>query len=168
MANEILMQRGTALWLAKHTSLSNKQIAEFCNLHEIEIDAFRSGLENNIVEFNPIDAFSLSEEMIKECEANEDKELISNQLDLKIKKVRKNRSYMKRHEIVNAIFWMINNHVNVPDLEISKLFNCTKKLVNSIREKNYKEYNNLVSRHPVVLELCNQETLDKLLLKYSN
>lgn len=166
MVNGILMQRGTALWLAKHTALSNKQIAEFCNLHEIEINAFRSGLENNIVEFNPIDGFSLSEEMIKDCEKDPEKKLVSNKLDLKIAKVRKNRSYMKRHEIVNAIFWMINNHADVPDAEISKLFNCTKKIVTSIREKTYKEYNNLVSRHPVVLELCNQETLDKLLLKY--
>ncbi len=166
MANGILMQKGTALWLAKRTNLSNKQIADFCNLHEIEVNAFRMGLDQNIIETNPVDMMLLSEEMIKKCENDANAKLEANTLDMKVVGVRKSRSYMKRHEIVNAIFWLMTKQPDLPNEAIVKLLKCTKTLVQSIRDKSYKDYENLTPRHPVVLELCTQEDLDKLLVKY--
>lgn len=166
MANGILMQKGTALWLAKRTNLSNKQIADFCNLHEIEVNAFRIGLEQNITETNPVDMMLLSEEVIKECEKDHEKKLEANSLDMKVVGVRKSRAYMKRHEVVNAVFWLVTKHPALPNEAVVKLLKCTKTLVTSIREKSYKDYDSLIPRHPVVLELCTQEELDKMLVKY--
>ena len=165
MAKEILMQKGTALWLAKRTKLTNAQIAEFCNMHEIEVNAFRMELHANVIEVNPVDTFLLSDEIIKKCEDDPKCKLESNQLEAQ-SKVRKTRNYAKKHEIVNAVFWILNKYPNIPDEKVAKLFKCTKNLVNAIREKKYKEYENLVPRHPVVLDLCTQEDLDKLLIKY--
>ncbi len=166
MSKEILMHKGTALWLAKRTNLTNEQIAAFCNMHEIEVNAFRMGLHHNVVEVNPVDSFLLSEEMISECEENSSKRLESSTLEGK-SNIRRTRQYAKKHEIVNAIFWMTTNYPNVLDSGIAKLFGCTKNLVVSIREKKYKEYDKVVPRHPVVVELCSQEDLDKIVLKYS-
>lgn len=167
MSDGILMHKGIALWLAKRTTLSNKQIAVFCNLHEIEINAFRMGLEQNLVEVNPIDMMLLSEENIRAAEENSSLELEANTTEISGQKnARKSRAYMKRHEVVNAIFWMVNNYPDMPAAGIVNLFQCTKSLVTSIKEKTYKEYDNLIPRHPVVLELCTQEELDKVLIKY--
>lgn len=165
MAKEVLMQKGTALWLAKNTNLSNRQIAQFCNMHEIEVNAFRLGIHQNVSPVNPIDSFLLSEEMISECENDSKKNLESTQLEGKIT-TRKTRQYAKKHEIVNAIFWIINKYPNLPDEGVAKLLQCTKNLVQSIRTKEYKEYDSLTPRHPVIVELCSQENLEKMLAKY--
>lgn len=166
MANGILMQKGTALWLVKRTRLSNKQIADFCNMHEIEVNAFRMGLDQNIVEFNPIDMLLLSQEMIESCEKDAKKQLVANDLEMKVHNVRKSRAYMKRHEVVNAIFWILTKYPEISDEGIIKLFKCSKILIKSIREKTYKDYESLVPRHPIILELCTQEELDKILNKF--
>jgi len=167
MASGILMQKGTALWLAKRTKLSNKQIADFCNMHEIEVNAFKMGLEQNIVEFNPVEMMLLSQEMIEKCEADDSKKLEATSLvDMKIVKARKSRAYMKRHEVVNAVYWLITKYPDLPNEKIIKLLKCTKTLVSAIRDKTFKDYDSLTPRHPVVVELCTQEELDKALAKY--
>lgn len=166
MAKEILMQKGTALWLAKRTQLTNQQIADFCNMHEIEVNAFRMGLDSNVIEFNPIDSFLLTEEAIKKCEKDHKEKLVANQLTVKVQNVRKSRAYVKKHEIVNAILWVITKHSHIPNEAIAKLFKCTKTLVASIHDKTYKDYDTLVPRHPVTLELCTQEELDRMLAKF--
>lgn len=166
MASGILMQKGTALWLAKRTKLSNKQIADFCNMHEIEVNAFKMGLEQNIIEFNPVDMMLLSQEMIEKCEADHSKKLEATSLDMKIVKARKSRAYMKRHEVVNAVYWLITKYPDLPNEGVVKLLKCTKTLVSAIRDKTFKDYDSLTPRHPVVVELCTQEELDKVLGKY--
>jgi len=166
MAKEVLMQKGTALWLAKRTNLTNEQIADFCSMHEIEVNAFRIGLHQNIIEVNPIDTFLLSDEMIKDCEADPKKALESTAMEVDLK-TRKTRSYAKKHEIVNAIFWILNKYPEIPVEAIAKLLQCTKNLVISIKNKEYKDYDNLVPRHPVVVDLCSQEDLEKLIVKHS-
>lgn len=162
MAKDILMQRGTALWLTRRTKLTNRQIAEFCNIHEIEVNAFREGLNDSVIEINPIDSFLLSEEQIVICEANSSKKLEALE-DVTAAPVRRTINYMRRREVVNAVFWFINNYPDVSDAVIMKLFGCTKNLIETIRDKSYKDYENLVARHPVTVGLCTQDALNKAL-----
>ncbi len=158
--SDILMQKGTALWLAKKTNLTNEQIADFCNMHEIEINAYRKGLSNNIIEVNPIDSFVLSKEMIEECEQDKNKKLEDFEKNSLIKKTRKTLNYSKRHEIVNAILWVVKNHPAASSDKICKFLKISIKLVDSVKNKTIKDYDLITPRHPVGMDLCKQEDLD--------
>lgn len=168
MSDNILMHKGIALWLAKKTNLSIYQIADFCNLHEIEVDAFRKGLNiHQLKEFNPINAGLLSEEIIAQCEQDSKKKLKTLVMTIEGKKPRKSRSSAKKHEAPGAILWLLHKYAFLKDEHIAKLLGCTKTLVISIRDKSFKGYESLIPKHPVVLELCSQTELDKALVKHS-
>jgi len=165
MRNKILMPKGIALWLTKETKLTDEQIATFCKMHPLEIKAYRNGLHVGVTAYNPIEVYALDEANIRECEANSTKQL--NNLILKEQQKNKNtRNYAKKHDIVNAVFWLIKHYPDMSEKDITKLLGCTKSLVQSVKDKTYKDYHQLISKNPVQLGHCFQEDLDKIVFKY--
>jgi hypothetical protein len=166
--SEVLMHKGIGLWLARKTKLTNRQIADFCKMHELEVYAFRNGNTGNVIAVNPVDAYILSEDMILMCEADAMNKLQSMKPPTALHQRKKTRTSAKKHGIVNAIFWCITQHPSLSNDAIAKLLCSTENLAKSIRAKEYKDYDTLISQHPVTLGLCTQRDLDIALSKISS
>ena len=164
------MPKATAVWLVENTTLTFKQIAEFCNLHELEIKGIADGdVARGIKAYNPILAGQLSREEIEECSKNPEKKL---KLLKKIEKVeiqeRKRPKYTplsKRQDRPDAILWLCKNAPELNDGQISKLVGSTKGTVSLIRKRSYWNFSSLKPRDPVILSLCSQDTFQKALDK---
>ena len=165
MTETPFMPKATAVWLVENTTLTFKQIAEFCNLHELEIKGIADGdVAKGIKAYNPILAGQLSREEIETCSNNSEKKL---KLLKKIEKVeikeRKRPKYTplsKRQDRPDALLWLIKNHSELLDSQMAKLVGTTKNTVLSIKKKNYWNYNNLSPKDPVAINLCTQLDLE--------
>ena len=170
MSNVPLMPMATAVWLVENTTLTFKQIANFCNLHEVEVQGIADGeVAKGIVAYNPIIAGQLSREEIEICSKDTNRKL---KLLKKIEEVeiqeRKRPKYTplsKRQDRPDAILWLCKNAPELTDGQISKLVGSTKGTVSLIRKRSYWNFSNLKPRDPVILALCTQETFQKALDK---
>ena len=165
-----LMPKATAVWLVENTSLSFKQIAEFCNLHEIEIQGIADGeVAKGIKAYNPILAGQLTRKEIELSSKDQNRQLTLNKKKLDItKKERKKPKYIplsKRQDRPDAIYWLLKNNPELFDGQIAKLIGTTKNTVSSIRKKTYWNFNNLSPKDPVGINLCSQIDLDNSLNK---
>jgi hypothetical protein len=164
-------QKGIALWLIENTAVSFKQIADFCGLHILEIEALANGELNSIVKAeDPILMNLLNKEIIDECSQNELKPLsISNHNAITIQLASqqsksKYTTIVKKKDKPDAIAWLIKNHPYVSDNQIIKLIGTTKNTITSIRNKTYKMFKNLKPRSPVILGLCTNEQLENVIM----
>ena len=170
MTDAPFMPKATAVWLVENTTLTFKQIAEFCKLHELEVKGIADGdVAKGIKAYNPILAGQLSREVIEQCSKAESKKL---SLLKKIDKVelneRKNPKYTplsKRQDRPDAILWLCKNASELTDGQISKLVGSTKGTVSLIRKRSYWNFSNLKPRDPVILALCSQNNFEKALQK---
>lgn len=170
---KILMPKATAIWLLENTSLTFKQIADFCNLHTLEVQGIADGvIAGKMPGINPLIDKILTEKEIKKCEKNPKLKLLINKSDLpKPKKISKGAKYTpisKRHERPSAIIWLIKKYPNITDAEICKLLRTTKNTVESIRNKSHWNIDNIISKDPLKLGLCNEKDILKLTKKYSS
>ena len=170
MSNTPLMPMATALWLVENTTLTFKQIAEFCKMHEVEIQGIADGeVGKGIVAYNPIMSGQLTREEIELSSNDEQRPLnikVDNiELDLQEKKIKKYVPLSKRQDKPDAALWLIKQHNTLKDSQISKLVGITKSSVSSIRNKNYWNYNNLNPKDPVAMGLFNQRDLISALEK---
>ena len=164
------MPKATAVWLVENTNLTFKQIAKFCNLHELEVKGIAYGdVAKGIKAYNPILAGQLSRDEIDECSKNTDKNLNLIRKDISVKvKERKKPKYTplsKRQDRPDAILWLCKNAPELTDGQISKLVGSTKGTVSLIRKRSYWNFSNLKARDPVILALCSQEIYEKALEK---
>ena len=164
MANVPLMPMATAVWLVENTTLTFKQIAEFCNLHEVEIQGIADGeVAKGIMAYNPIISGQLTREEIELSSSDENRPLQLNSTDIEIsntdKKVKKYIPLSKRQDKPDAALWLIKNHSKLKDSQIAKLVGITKNSVTSIRNKNYWNYNSLNPKDPVAMNLFSQKVL---------
>ena len=170
MSEAPFMPKATAVWLVENTTLTFKQIASFCRLHELEVKGIADGdVAKGIKAYNPILAGQLSREDIDSCSKNPDKELLLNQRseDVQVKE-RKRPKYTplsKRQDRPDAILWLVKNYPELTDGQISKLVGSTKGTVSLIRKRSYWNFSNLRAKDPVILALCTQETFQKSLDK---
>ena len=169
--NEVpLMPKATAVWLVENTSLSFKQIANFCNLHEVEVQGIADGdVAKGIKAYNPILAGQLTREEIQLStdDVNRPLELIKKVIEIS-KKEKKKIKYIplsKRQDRPDAVLWLIKNCNELKDSQISKLIGTTKNTVQSIRKKNYWNYNSLSAKDPVAINLCTQLDLQNAIEK---
>ena len=169
--NEVpLMPKATAVWLVENTSLSFKQIANFCNLHEVEVQGIADGdVAKGIKAYNPILAGQLTREEIQlsSDDVNRPLELIKKVIEIS-KKEKKKIKYIplsKRQDRPDAVLWLIKNCNELKDSQISKLIGTTKNTVLSIRKKNYWNYNSLSAKDPVAINLCTQLDLQNAIEK---
>ena len=170
MSNAPLMPMSTAVWLVENTTLTFKQIANFCNLHEVEIQGIADGeVAKGIKSYNPIISGQLSRDEIELSSKDEDRALQIKSSDIEIsnteKKTKKYIPLSKRQDKPDSALWLIRQHNMLKDSQIAKLVGVTKNSVTSIRNKSYWNYNNLNPKDPVALNLFNQKDLVEALEK---
>jgi hypothetical protein len=164
MSNAPLMPMATAVWLVENTTLTFKQIADFCQLHEVEIQGIADGeVAKGIKAYNPIIAGQLSRKEIELSSNDEKRPLQIESSDIEIsnsqKKIKKYVPLSKRQDKPDSALWLIKQHSLLKDSQIAKLVGITKNSVTSIRNKNYWNYNNLNPKDPVALNLFTQKDL---------
>ena len=170
MTNAPLMPMATAVWLVENTTLTFKQIADFCKLHEVEIQGIADGeVAKGIKAYNPIISGQLSREEIELSSKDENRPLQIKNNDIEIsnteKKFKKYIPLSKRQDKPDSALWLIKQHNILKDSEIAKLVGITKNSVTSIRNKSYWNYNNLNPKDPVALNLFSQKNLIEALEK---
>tara|TARA_B100001765_G_scaffold199465_1_gene151480 strand:+ start:677 stop:1252 length:576 start_codon:yes stop_codon:yes gene_type:complete len=160
MNDKPFMPKATAVWLVENTNISFKQIADFCNLHELEIKGIADGdVAKGIKAYNPILAGQLTREEIELASKDSKKILTLNKKTLDIKFQKRNTKYIplsKRQDKPEAILWLIKTHPQLSDGQVAKLAGSTKNTVSVIRKKNYWNFSNLSAKDPVVSNLCSQ------------
>ena len=164
MSNVPLMPMATAVWLVENTTLTFKQIAEFCNLHEVEIQGIADGeVAKGIVGYNPIMSGQLSREEIELSSEDQTRPLNLKTKDVEIesseKKVKKYVPLSKRQDKPDSAMWLIKQYPSLKDSQIAKLVGVTKNSVTLIRNKSYWNYNNLIAKDPVAMGLFTQKEL---------
>ena len=170
MSNAPLMPMATAVWLVENTTLTFKQIADFCKLHEVEIQGIADGeVAKGIKAYNPIISGQLSREEIELSSNDENRPLQIKSSDIEIsnneKKIKKYIPLSKRQDKPDSALWLLKNHNVLKDSQIAKLVGITKNSVSSIRNKSYWNYNNLNAKDPVALNLFSQKELLEALEK---
>jgi len=164
MSNVPLMPMATAVWLVENTTLTFKQIANFCNLHEVEIQGIADGeVAKGIMAYNPIISGQLSREEIELSSIDKNRPLQIKDTDIEIssanKKIKKYVPLSKSVDKPDSALWVIKHHPQLKDSQIAKLIGITKNSATSIRNKSYWNYNNLNPKDPVAIGLFSQKDL---------
>ena len=165
MSNAPLMPVATAIWLVENTSLTFKQIADFCKMHEVEIRSIADGeVGRGIVGYNPIISGQLTKEEIElsSKDGNRPLKISENEVQITSQNKKDNKRYVplsKRQDKPDSALWLIKNHSKLKDSQIAKLVGITSSSVKAIRNKSYWNYNNLNPKDPVAMGLFSQKNL---------
>ncbi|MEJ8310783.1 DUF1013 domain-containing protein [Agrobacterium larrymoorei] len=165
MAQTLLMPKATAVWLVDNTALSFDQIATFCKLHPLEVKAIADGeAAQGIKGLDPIATGQLSRDEIQRAEANPNHKLKLSEPKVRVpESKRRGPRYTpvsKRQDRPNAILWLVRNHAELKDAQISRLVGTTKSTIEQIRDRTHWNAANLTPMDPVTLGLCSQIDLD--------
>ncbi len=160
-----LMPKATAVWLVENTALSFQQIADFCGLHALEIQAIADGeVASGIVGQDPIANGQVTRAEIERCEADEDARLsiiVTDYLQPAKQKGARYTPVSKRQDRPDAVSWLLKHHPDLSDAQICKLIGTTKPTIQSVREKTHWNAANIKPRNPVTLGLCSEADLEK-------
>ena len=164
------MPKATAVWLVENTTLTFKQIANFCNLHELEVKGIADGdVAKGIKAYSPILAGQLTREEIDLCSKDQNKNLNLverlQEVQIKERKKPKYTPLSKRQDRPDAALWLLKNYSALTDGQISKLVGSTKGTITLIRKRSYWNFSKLKAKDPVILGLCTQDTFEKTLEK---
>ena len=164
MSKAPLMPMATAVWLVENTSLTFKQIADFCKMHEVEVQGIADGeVAKGIVGYNPIISGQLTDEEINlsSKDINRPLKIIDKEVEIKNTqtKIKKYVPLSKRQDKPDSALWLLKNHSILKDSQIAKLVGVTKNSVSSIRNKSYWNYNSLNAKDPVAMGLFTQKDL---------
>lgn len=170
MATQLLMPKATAVWLVENTALTFDQIAKFCSLHPLEVQAIADGdAAVGVKGYDPIQSGQLSREQIAQAEGNDKLRLKLQEPKVKVpnlaKKGPRYTPVSKRQDRPNAIYWLVRNHPELKDSQISKLVGTTKSTIESIRDGSHWNRPNLEPVDPVALGFCSQVELDMQVAK---
>ncbi|KIL98651.1 hypothetical protein CCC_02101 [Paramagnetospirillum magnetotacticum MS-1] len=162
-----LMPKATAVWLVENTALSFEQIADFCGLHPLEVQAIADGeVAAGIVGLDPMANGQVTRAEIERCEANPDGRLKLTITDIPQPRAKpKGARYTpvsKRQDRPDAIAWIIKHHPELSDAAISKLVGTTKPTIQSVRDKTHWNATNIKPRNPVTLGMCTEAELEKV------
>ena len=173
MAQTPLMPKATAVWLVENTALTFDQIAEFCSLHPLEVKGIADGdVAQGIRGMDPIMSGELTRLELEAAEQNSEHTLKLNQTIVELpetttKKQKKYTPLSRRQDRPAAIAWLVRNHSELKDSEVIRLVGTTKSTIESIRKRTHWNIGNIQPQDPVVLGLCSQIELDKLVLRAS-
>ena len=170
MSEAPFMPKATAVWLVENTTLTFKQIAEFCNLHELEVKGIADGdVAKGIKAYNPILAGQLKREEVDLCSKDQNRELKlierTEEVQVKERKKPKYTPLSKRQDRPDAALWLLKNYPEFTDGQVSKIVGSTKGTVSLIRKRSYWNFSNLKAKDPVILGLCTQNAFEKALDK---
>jgi len=166
-----LMPKSTAVWLVENTALTFEQIAEFCGLHELEVKGIADGdVAAGIIGTDPVIKGQLTREEIKRCEKDQKASLkISTSVadSMIVKRKAKYTPMARRQDKPDAIYWLVRNYPDIDDKKIIKLIGTTKNTIAAIRDKSHWNIQNIRPRDPVLLGLCTQVELDKIIAEFT-
>ena len=171
MSDGPFMPKATAVWLVENTTLSFKQIANFCNLHELEVKGIADGdVARGIKAYNPILAGQLTRDEINLCSENNERplSLSKKKQEVVVSSERKKSKYTpisKRKDRPDAVLWLVKNFPQLSDGQIAKMVGSTKGTVALIRNRTYWNFSNLSAKDPVILNLCSQLQFEKAVEK---
>ncbi len=161
------MPKATAIWLVNNTALTFEQIADFCGMHILEVQAIADGKAAlGISEENPIINGQLTKQEIARCENDTSAHLKMTTLPQEIlSKSNKKKGGMyvpiaKRREKPAAIMWLVKNYPSISDATIMRLLGTTRTMVGSVRDKTHWDITNIKPKDPVLLGICSQTALD--------
>ena len=165
-----IMAKATAVWLVDNTTLTFKQIADFCGLHELEVQGIADGdVAAGVKGFDPIANNQLTQEEIDKGTADKRYKLQLKHYAAAVgEEVRRGPRYTplsKRQDRPASILWLVKFHPELSDGQISKLVGTTKPTINAIRERTHWNIQNIQPIDPVALGLCKQSELDAAVQK---
>lgn len=161
-----VMPKVVAIWLIENTALTFKQIADFCGMHLLAIEALAKQ-ENPLKHgLSPVTTGELTEEEIRRCEKDSTAELqYTPALANIVTSQKKSISKFNKQNKPKAILWLVQNYTKLSNYQISKLVSSTPPIVKAIRSKTYWNYNNLSPQNPVSCGLCTESDLVAALVK---
>ena len=163
-----LMPHATASWLVDNTSLSFEQIAEFCGLHILEVQAMADDLASSkYTGRDPVHAGELTHEEIERGQADASYSLKMQRAPVDVSRTKGPRytPVSKRQDKPDGIAWIIRNHPEISDAQIGRLIGTTRNTINAIRERSHWNIQNIQAKDPVTLGLCSQRELDAAVAK---
>lgn len=159
-----LMPKATAVWLIEKTSLSFEQIAVFCGMHPLEIQAIANGeVAQSIVGYDPIANHQLTREEIQRCEETPTARLKMTSTSNPVKRRSKGSRYtplVRRRDRPDGIAFLLRNYPQLSDTQIVKLLGTTKNTIEKVRNKQHWNTPNIKPRDPVTIGLCSQTDLN--------
>lgn len=165
-ANKPLMPKATAVWLIENTGLTFDQIAEFCQIHSLEVKHL-ADQEYPPVGFDPVANGQLTAEEISRCEDDASQQLQGTNKVWTSKKQRTRYTPLaKRANKPNAIAWIVKKYPSLPDAAIKTLLGTTSLTIQSIRQRTHPGINEIKAQSPVELGFCTQEELETFLVRY--
>ncbi len=161
-----LMPKATAVWLIDKTALTFTQIADFCGMHPLEVQAIADGeVAQGIVGYDPIANGQLTQKEITACEANADLRLKLLPTTLPQPKRSKGARYTpvaKRNDRPDGIAFLLRNYPQLTDAQVGKLMGTTKDTIDKVRSRTHWNSPNIKPRDPVILGLCSQTDLHNM------
>jgi hypothetical protein len=157
------MPHATASWLVDNTSLSFPQIAEFCGLHILEVQAMADDLASSkYTGRDPVHSGELTHEEIARAQADPNYSLKMQRAPVDVSRTKGPRytPVSKRQDKPDGIAWLLRNHPELSDAQIGKLIGTTRNTINAIRERSHWNIQNIQAKDPVTLGLCSQRELD--------
>lgn len=174
MSRAPLMPKATAVWLVENTTLTFKQIADFCHLHELEVKGIADGdVAIGVKGLDPVTGGQLTREEIAKAEADTSHPLaiLESKVDVQVKTSTAGPRYTpvsRRGDRPDAIAWLLRYHPELPDAAIMKLVGTTKHTINAVRERSHWNISSIKPVDPVSLGLCSQIALDFAVQKAAN
>ena len=163
-----LMPHATATWLVDNTGLSFEQIAEFCGIHVLEVQAMADDLAGSkYTGRDPVHAGELTLAEIEKGQADPDYSLKMQRAPVAVNRTKGPRytPVSKRQDKPDGIAWLIRNHPEVTDAQIGRLIGTTRNTISAIRERSHWNIQNIQPKDPVTLGLCSQRELDAIVAK---
>ena len=164
MTTAPIMPKGTAVWLIENTALTFEQIAQFCGLHVLEVQALADEQASvGMIGVDPVKMGQLTAEEIERCSKNQNARLLLSTSaipELRKKGKKKYVPLKKRQERPDAVAWLLKYYPDMSDSAICSLLSTTKSTVASIRERTHARMSELRPRDPVLLGFCSQVELD--------
>ncbi len=163
-----LMPHATASWLVDNTALTFEQIAEFCGLHMLEVQAMADDLASSkYTGRDPVRAGELTMEEIDRGQANPDYKLRMHKAPVTVSRTKGPRytPVSKRQDKPDGIAWILRHHPEVSDAQIGKLIGTTRNTIAAIRDRSHWNIANITPKDPVTLGLCSQRELDSIVAK---
>jgi len=165
-----LMPKATAVWLVENTALTFDQIADFCGLHPLEVQAIADGeVANQMQGLDPVANGQTTAEELERCASDPDArlKLLESAIPPQVHKHKGPRytPIAKRQDKPDAIFYLLRNHPELSDAQICRLIGTTKPTISAVRDRTHWNSPNIRARHPVGLELCTLDELDQAIIK---
>ena len=163
-----LMPHATAAWLVDNTGLTFLQIADYCGIHILEVQAIADETAGTkYTGRDPVRAHELSMDEIEKGQNNPDYKLKMTQVQDPVRRTKGPRytPVSKRQDKPDGIQWILKNYPEISDGAIGKLIGTTRNTITAIRERSHWNSSNIVAKDPVTLGLCSQRELDALVAR---